>query len=312
MIVKNSFQGLKNKFRNIVVGLGNFDGVHIGHQKLITKVVDTARSINGTATIFTFNPHPLAVLDPKNDPPKLLSQQNKEKIMGKLGVDVILSIPFNYQFAKIEPEDFIKKVLHQQMGVCDVVVGYNFSFGRKGRGTADTLRQYAEKYRYTLHVIPPVTIGEQVVSSTVIRKMLLAGDVETAAKLLGYLPFVQGVVVTGDRRGNAIGFPTANINLNSKTLAPANGVYSVHVEINGETYLGVANIGRKPTFNKTGGTRNLEVHLLDFSGNIYGQLITVKFLRRLRSEQRFNSVNELICQIEQDIQMALSHRQTGG
>ncbi|MTI82249.1 MAG: bifunctional riboflavin kinase/FAD synthetase [Firmicutes bacterium] len=308
MIVKNSFQGLKNKFRNIVVGMGNFDGVHIGHQKLIKNVVKEARSINGTAVVFTFSPHPLAVLNPEKDPPKLLSQQNKEHIIGKLGVDVVLSIPFDMQFAKISPDEFIRKVLYEELNVRRVVVGYNFSFGNMGKGTPETLNKYSDQYGYLVNVISPVTLDNQVVSSTVIRGLILEGNVDRAAELLGYTPFLTGTVITGERRGNTIGFPTANLNLDNKMLVPANGVYSVHVKINGDTYLGVANIGCKPTFNN-GNNRNLEVHLLDFSGDLYGQEIRVSFIRHLRSEQKFNSVNELINQIRQDIEMALSDRQ---
>ncbi|MBO8137045.1 MAG: bifunctional riboflavin kinase/FAD synthetase [Desulfotomaculum sp.] len=306
MIVKHSFQGLKNKYKNIVVGLGNFDGVHVGHQKLTKKVVSEARKIAGTAVIFTFNPHPLSVLDPQNDPPKLLTQQSKEELMGRLGIDVVLSIPFDIEFAKITPKEFIEKVLYQEMAVREVVVGYNFSFGSRGEGNVETLRQYASRYNYTLHVIPPVTINKRVVSSTVIRKMIMDGDVETAGRFLGYAPFIKGIVVTGDKRGSTIGFPTANIDLDDKILTPANGVYSVHVDVGDDIYLGVANIGTKPTFNNNEVKRNLEVHLLDFNGDLYGQQITVKFLRRLRREQKFNSVNELVAQIQRDIQMSLS------
>ena len=304
MIVTNSVVGIKDKFKNIVVGMGNFDGVHIGHQKLMRTVVSKARSINGTAVIFTFNPHPLAVLDPKSAPPKLLTQKAKEKIIAGLGIDVILSVPFSREFAKINPEDFIHNVLYKELAVCGIVVGYNFTFGNRGLGSGDTLKQFADKYNYTVDIIPAVTIEGQVVSSTVIRKLIKEGSVQKAEQLLGYKPFIQGTVISGDRRGNTIGFPTANIALDNNLVVPANGVYSVHMQVNGDVYLGVANIGTKPTF-KSGSERNLEVHLLDFNGDLYGQEVTVNFLRRLRSEQRFNSVNELVNQIQQDIKMAL-------
>ncbi|MEG6615715.1 bifunctional riboflavin kinase/FAD synthetase [Peptococcaceae bacterium 1198_IL3148] len=308
MIVLNSFKGLKNKFHNIVVGIGNFDGVHIGHQKLIKQVINTAKNNEGTAIVMTFDPHPLAVLSPKDEPPKLLSQQAKEKMMQCLGIDALLSIPFNLDFANMTPEQFINDILFEELAVQGIVVGYNYTFGNRGLGDVTTLKKYQEKYGYTLQVIEPVTINDQVVSSTLIRKMLLEGEVEKATKFLGYTPFVEGIVVTGDRRGNTIGFPTANLELSDKLLSPANGVYSVHVEINDDTYLGVANIGTKPTFNGQSNYRNLEVHLLDFNDDIYGDTIVVKFLRRLRNEKRFNSVSDLITQINQDIEMTISNR----
>ncbi len=307
MIVTNSFAGIKDKFKNIVVGMGNFDGVHVGHQKLMHMVVDRARSINGTAVVFTFNPHPLAVLDPKSDPPKLLTQKAKERIIAGLGIDVILSVPFSTEFAKINPEDFIHNVLYKELAVRGIVVGYNFTFGNRGLGCSDTLKQFAAKYNYTIDVIPAVTIEGQVVSSTLIRKLLKEGNIKKAEQLLGYKPFIEGIVISGDRRGNTLGFPTANIALDNNLVTPPNGVYSVHVQVNDDVYLGVANIGTKPTFN-SGSERNLEVHLLDFKGDLYGQEVTVNFLRRLRNEQRFNSVNDLVNQIQQDIKMALIDR----
>lgn len=307
MDILNSYKGLKNQYTRIVLGLGNFDGVHIGHQKLIKTVVESAREIGGTAVICTFFPHPKAVLDPDNAPLMLMSPQDKEQMMEQLGIDVVLQLPFDKEFAKITAEDFIEQILFQEMNVQRIVVGYNYTFGRFGRGTVETLRQYEQQYHYKLQVIPPVSINGQVASSSHIRHLLAMGDVEQAAKFLGYRPRVVGWVVTGDRRGNTLGFPTANINLDDKIMAPANGVYSVHVEIQGEVFLGVANVGTKPTFNGQG-DRNLEVHLLDFNEDIYGEKIKVEFLRRLRNEKRFNSPHDLVNQINLDIQMALQDR----
>lgn len=289
-----------------MVGIGNFDGVHIGHQKLIREVISTAKNIGGTSIVLTFDPHPLAVLAPKDEPPKVLSQQGKEKMIARLGADVLLAIPFNLNFAKMTPEQFINDILYEELAVKGVVVGYNYTFGNRGLGNVTTLENYREKYGYTLQIIDPVSIDNQVVSSTYIRNLLLEGEIEKATRFLGYSPSVDGIVVTGDRRGNTIGFPTANLELDNKLLSPANGVYSVHVEINNDVFLGVANIGTKPTFNGHSSKRNLEVHLLDFNEDIYGNHIVVKFLRRLRNEKRFNSVSDLISQINLDIEMAIS------
>jgi len=299
LYIYRHWQGLKHKHNNIVIGLGNFDGVHIGHQKLISEVVNLAREIGGTPAVFTFYPHPMAVLDPENCPPLLLSQEAKQKFIARMGVEVLLLVPFDLEFARLSPEGFISDVLNKELAARGVVVGYNYTFGHCGRGTPDLLKEYADRYQYQLRVVPQVTIGGQVVSSSLIREMLVKGQVAEAAKYLGYYPFIEGQVVVGDRRGGRLGFPTANLNIDQTYLVPANGVYSVKVQVDGEAYLGVANIGFKPTFQ--GKERNIEVHLLDFYQDLYGKHIKVNFIMRLREEKKFTTPSDLIKQIEQDI-----------
>lgn len=305
MIVTDCYKNLRQKFDNIVLGLGNFDGVHIGHKKLIKEVINTAKNIHGTAAVVTFNPCPLAILDPDNTPPRLLSQQYKAKEMEKLGVDVMVAIPFNLKFAKLTPKEFIENLLHKEMRVRGVVVGYNYTFGYRGSGTAKTLDEYSSKYGYDLKIIPPVSIDGQVVSSTAIRKMLMEGKVELANRFLDRYHFVEGIVIDGDKRGRSIGFPTANVKMTGEILLPKNGVYVVLVDLD-DTYVGVANIGLKPTFSKENSNANpsLEVHILDFTGDLYYAPIQVKFLRRLRDEMQFDSENDLINQIKCDIKRA--------
>ncbi|MCL6635424.1 MAG: bifunctional riboflavin kinase/FAD synthetase [Peptococcaceae bacterium] len=299
MYVYEHWRGVKDKHKNIVVGLGNFDGLHIGHQRLIGALVDMARELDGTPAVFTFHPHPLAVLHPENCPPLLLSQSAKQKMMAGLGVEVLLLVPFNLEFAGIPPGDFIGSVLHDDLGVKGVVVGFNYTFGAGGRGTPEMLEEYAGRCGYRLKVVPQVKMDGRPVSSTLIRGLLLEGRVTEAARFLGYHPFVEGPVVAGERRGRTLGFPTANLELDECLLVPANGVYSTKVYVDGEVYLGVANIGVKPTFR--GQKRNLEVHLLDFFQDLYGKNIKVSFTSRLRGEKRFNTVTDLIKQIEADI-----------
>ena len=299
MYVYEHWQGLKGKHKNIVIGLGNFDGVHTGHQRLIAEMVNMAREINGTPAVFTFRPHPLAVLHPENCPPLLLSQGAKQIMMARLGVEVLLLVPFNLDFAKIRPEDFIRSVLHEDLAVKGVVVGYNYTFGFGGHGTPEMLENYAGVFGYRVKVVPKVMIDGHPVSSTLIRGLLSEGRVIEAARFLGYHPFVEGTVVTGERRGSTLGFPTANMDIDESLLVPANGVYSTKVWVDGEVYLGVANIGVKPTFR--GQRRNIEVHLLDFFQDLYGKSIKVAFTSRLREEKRFNSVTDLVKQIEMDI-----------
>lgn len=304
MRVYESLTGLKDRYPNITVALGNFDGIHLGHQRLIGEAVAIARRNNGTAAVLTFHPHPMAVLKPELAPPMLLDQEAKRRMMAELGVDILILLPFTLNFAQLSPEEFIKDVLVKQLNVKAIVIGYNYSFGHRGRGNPETIWKYADECCYTLSVIPPVKVGSQVVSSTLIRNKLAEGDVAAAQKLLGYYPFTEGTVVLGDRRGNTLGFPTANIDCPAGMMVPARGVYSVHVDMDGETYLGVANVGTKPTFNGSNQRINIEVHLLDFCGDIYGKKIKVKYVRRLRDERKFSSITDLVNQIQADVQSA--------
>lgn len=299
MQVYHHWHEIKKKHKKIVVGLGNFDGLHIGHQKLIADLIALAKQVGGTPTVFTFHPHPLTILKPEKSPPLLLSQKDKQNFFARLGVEVLLQISFDLNFAGMTPEDFVKTVLYEEMASCGVVVGYNYTFGRYGRGTPELLKKLSTLYGFELRVIPPISIEGQPVSSTLIRGLLASGEVTAAAKYLGYYPFVEGEVVTGAKRGRNLGFPTANINIDQSLLVPANGVYLTKVHIDGESYFGVANIGVKPTFNTN--NRNIEVHLLDFYKDLYGTHIKVSFTRRLRKEKKFASPSELAQQIERDI-----------
>lgn len=302
MHIYNSWESLKSKHENIMIGLGNFDGVHIGHQKLIYDLVLMAKEINGTPAVFTFHPHPLAILKPESCPPRLLSQEYKQKIFARLGVEVLLTIPFNLKLAGLSPEDFVSMVLCEEIGARGVVVGYNYTFGHRGRGNPELLKDLSETYGFALQVVHPVMVEGQTVSSTMIRHLIKIGDVSGAAKLLGYYPFTAGEVVAGEKRGRTLGFPTANLEINQELLVPANGVYAAKIYHNGDTYFGLANIGVKPTFH--GKKRNIEVHLLDFCEDLYGKQIKVSFTRRIRGEKKFASPSELIKQIEMDIHEA--------
>ncbi|MFZ5634832.1 MAG: bifunctional riboflavin kinase/FAD synthetase [Bacillota bacterium] len=303
MKVYETWQGIKHKHKNIVVGLGNFDGVHVGHQKLISGLVEEAKRIGGTSAVFTFNPHPMEVLTGKA-PPRLLTQQAKQETIGQLGVDVLLLVPFSLEFASLSPEDFIEKVLVRELDARAVLVGYNYTFGRGGRGTPETLMEGGKRHGFRVYVVPRVTVEGVPVSSTLIRSLLADGEVTAAKKFLGYYPFVEGVVVAGERRGRTLGFPTANLHLEEGLMIPANGVYAAKVQVDGDDYLGVANIGIKPTFHGYNCRPNLEVHLLDFHSDLYGKHIKVFLTGRIRDEKRFSSAGELVEQIRSDISRA--------
>lgn len=304
MRIFRSLTGLKESYPNVTVALGNFDGIHLGHQKLIGEAVSIAHGIKGTATVLTFEPHPLMILRPELAPAMLLDIQSKQRKIAELGVDLLMLLPFTINFARLTPEDFIKEILVNELNVKNIVVGYNYSFGHKGLGNPETLAHYADEFGYSLKVIPPVMVGNQVISSSLIRNKLAEGDVLAARQLLGYYPFTEGTVVMGERRGNTLGFPTANIDCPEGMMVPAKGVYSVHVILNQETYLGVANVGSKPTFHGHNHPTNIEVHLLDFCGDLYGKQIKVQYVRKLRDEKKFSCVTELVTQIETDVQSA--------
>lgn len=304
LVVYRTWKGIKEKHKDLVVGLGNFDGVHVGHQRLISGLVTEAEKIGGTPAVFTFHPHPLEVLTGKA-PPRLLAHEAKLDTIRQLGVGVLLLAPFTLEFAAHSPEDFIEKILVKDLGARAVFVGYNYTFGRGGKGTPEVLIEGGKRHGFKVYVIPPVTVDGVPVSSTLIRGLLADGEVSEVRKYLGYYPFVQGVVVAGERRGRKLGFPTANLQLEENGLTvPANGVYAVKVQVDQDLYLGVANIGIKPTFHGFGNRPNLEVHLLDFQGDLYGKGIKVFFTGRIREEKRFSSPGELVEQIRSDINRA--------
>lgn len=298
------WEEIRNKFDKIVVALGNFDGVHLGHRRLIGNMVAKAREIGGIPVVFTFYPHPMVILQPSIAPPMLLTQAAKQAMMENLGVGVMIRVNFTHFFSQMEPEEFVVKVLKDALRARWVFVGYNYTFGYKGKGTPELLEQLGKRYGFNVHITPPVTVDGETVSSTLIRQLLDKGDVTRAQKFLGYCPFVEGNVVIGERRGRKLGFPTANLAVEPNIMVPARGVYSVKVEVDGESFLGVANIGVKPTFHVNSNNRTIEVHLLDFYGNLYGKKMKVYFTRRLRGEKKFSSATELVQQIKQDILLA--------
>lgn len=301
MHIYYTWQGIKEKFYNLVVGLGNFDGVHLGHKKLIEELVKKAKKLKGTPAVFTFYPHPDVVLNPFNCHPLLLTQGAKRNMIAQLGVKLFIQIPFTPDFARITAQDFIERILYHGLEGRAVFVGYNYTFGYKGEGTPELLKESSAKYGFTVHVIPPVTVNGQVVSSTHIRNLLLQGKVTEAKEFLGYYPYLEGIVVSGEQRGTTLGFPTANLEPETDVLTPANGVYAVKVQVEEDTFWGVANIGVKPTFHAQRNKINIEAHLLDFYGNLYHRRIRIFFIKRLRGERKFSSPEELTTQIQQDI-----------
>ena len=253
-----------------------------------------AEAIGGTPMVFTFDCHPLQVLAPDKAPPVLTANARKRRLIGALGIRVGLWIPFTEQFARQKPLAFIRDVLQARIGVHELVVGYDFRFGHCRAGNASLLRQQAAAHGYAVTVIPPVKLGDTVVSSSTIRALLHKGRVEEAARLLGRNYALSGAVVEGFQRGAKLGFPTANVRV-AHELVPREGVYAVRVEWAGRHYPGVANVGRNPTFGNA--SLSVEAHLLDFEGDLYGAQLGVAFVARIRDERKFASVAELAAQM---------------
>jgi riboflavin kinase/FMN adenylyltransferase len=279
------------------VALGNFDGVHVGHQALF----QSARQ-HGRAAVFTFQPHPGKVLQPELAPKLITPLLRKLELFEQHGVEVAVVQPFSMEYARTPPARFEAELL-DQLGIRQLVVGSDFTYGAARAGTVETLRAAAQARGGELHLVPPVTVDGVVASSSKIREYILEGRVSAAHRLLGRWFDLDGVVVAGQGRGRTIGFPTANVDTQNE-LRPGPGVYAVRARLGGESAwrAGAANIGVKPTF---GGTEvTVEVHLIGFAGDLYGRPLRVQFLERLRPEQRFGSVAELAAQIQRDVEAA--------
>ncbi len=295
---------IKEPFKNGVVTIGNFDGVHIGHQSLLHEVVKKAAEINGTAIAVTFEPHPMRVLKKKNHPPLITVYEQKKELIEKSNIDVLICIPFNKKFASLSAREFIEDILVKKIGMKAIIIGKDYTFGRNREGDITLLSRLADDGGFEVilndWIIAPHDTFSRI-SSTAIRNLVIEGKVDDAQKMLGRYYQVRGQVIHGrDRGGKLLGFPTANIKL-SDELIPKAGIYAVTVECLDKQYQGVANIGYSPTFEDYQFT--VEVHLLDFKKDIYGENIRVNFVKRIRDEKKFSNINELSGQIKKDIEL---------
>jgi riboflavin kinase / FMN adenylyltransferase len=290
-----------------VLTVGTFDGVHLGHQALIGNVVRRARRKKAPAVVITFDPHPREVINPASDGIRLLTTLGERAaIMQDYGIDQMVVIPFNRDFSILTSEEFIREYVFNRIGVDEFVIGYDHHFGRDRQGSIDTLNMLSEELGFSIHVEKAHEVGHVTVSSTVIRRLLeVEGDVVAASEMLGRSYEISGTIVKGDQRGRTIGFPTANLEPDSnRKVLPAVGVYCVETMLEGQCYRGMMNIGYRPTFS---GEKKLvpEVHLFDFNRMIYGSRMRVRFVRRIRGEQKFNSVEALVEQLVRDRQECL-------
>lgn len=282
-----------------VCGIGNFDGIHRGHQKLIEKLLKHSKTRSLDSLIFTFEPHPSRILSPNNSAKLIMTLNQKKRIMRSYGIDHFILAPFTREFSKIEYKNFIYDILINKCRAKVVVVGYNYKFGYKGEGTAQSLKELCNEEGIYTVIIPPVTYKGETVSSTFIRSLIEKGDVKNAAEYIGRPFNVEGFVQHGNGIGKKLGFPTANVSLEEELVLPARGVYAVIVSWQGNIYKGVANLGIKPTFN--GSDVKLEIHLIDFSGKLYGEKLEVMFIDNLRSEVKFDRLEDLVRQVQIDL-----------
>ena len=293
---------ISNSLNNVVLTIGNFDGVHIGHQTLFNQVIEKAESINGTSVVVTFEPHPIRVIKSNKHFPLITLYDQKVELIGATGVDTLICIPFTREFAAIPARTFVTEVLCDQIGMKAIVVGQDYSFGRNREGDIYLLKEMAVAHGFDVIISEWIELEGGRISSTEIRNLVREGGVEEAEKLLGRHYQVRGTVIRGrDRGGRLLGFPTANLTLYDE-LCPKGGVYAVTVEYQDTTYQGVANIGYSPTFDN--GEFSVEVHILDFDQNIYERPIRVNFIRRLRGEKKFPGPEALSEQISKDIEKA--------
>jgi len=295
---------IKQPFTNAVITIGNFDGVHKGHQSLFQQVIDKAEELGGTSIAMTFEPHPLKALG-ISGPPLITRRDQKLELIEQCGLDVLLCIPFNMEFAAITANDFIEKILVNKIGIKAIIIGADYSFGNDRTGNTQLLKTRGRELGFETIVSAwtnDAETGLERISSTRIREIVMEGRVDQAMKYLGRHYQIRGKVIKGrERGGSQLGFPTANIKLYDE-LCPKLGVYAVSVETIKGNFMGVANIGFSPTFGDRMFT--IEVHILDFDHDIYGTRIRVNMVQRLRDEKKFNNIHELSEQIKQDIKTA--------
>lgn len=295
----------KDQFVRPVVTLGTFDGVHMGHRKILDRLNEKAKSIDGQSVVITFDPHPRKVLFPHDDNIKLINTLT-EKIQNfeNAGVDHVVILPFTKDFSRLTALEFVRDYLVNLIGVHEFVIGYDHHFGRNREGSIENLKEMAATYGFGLEEIPVKLVDEVSVSSTKIRHAILEGDIEQANHFLGYSFLFSGIVEHGAKKGRALGFPTANLNLPDRDkIIPSNGVYTVVARLGQNEFNGIMNIGLKPTVGNFT-QRFIEVHLFDFNDEIYDEVLTIKVINRIRDEKKFNGLDELKDQIGKDIVQA--------
>ncbi|RJP55759.1 MAG: bifunctional riboflavin kinase/FAD synthetase [Deltaproteobacteria bacterium] len=292
---------LKKKFNTPVITIGNFDGIHLGHQKILKDVKRRSSELKGDSIVYTFEPHPLNILFPHKKVPLITSFSEKIKLIEESGIDIVICEDFTPEYANLSPRQFVKDILLDKIGVKAVFVGHDYAFGKGRKGNIDTLKQLGKELVFEVHVVDAVKVDAILVSSTKIRDTIQKGDVKKVAGFLGRSYSISGKVEKGKSRGKGLGFPTANLR-SVEEICPKPGIYAVHVSYRDQPYQGVVNIGFNPTFKDK--TLSIEVYILEFNKDIYDEYIKISFVERLRDEKAFDSPEALVEQIKKDVEMA--------
>lgn len=303
MEIIRSIEELERLHGALFLAIGVFDGMHRGHQAVISTSTSHARSGNGTPLVVTFDPHPVKVLRPNDAPHLLTATQHKIALIRDLGVDHLLIINFDKKFAATPPEKFVEHLVAHSKPLREICVGHEWSFGKDRRGNLDLLKELGARFHFDVVGIPPVKVNDAVVSSTAIRQAVEKGDFATAAVMLGREYTILGTVKAGEKLGKKLGYPTANLSAHSEQFPP-NGVYLAEAWIQGVFYHGVVNLGYRPTVSGGRSERVLEIYLLNFNRDIYGENVEVRFVRYLRPERKFDNLEALVRQIDADVQQA--------
>ncbi|OGP56452.1 MAG: riboflavin biosynthesis protein RibF, partial [Deltaproteobacteria bacterium RBG_13_52_11] len=275
--------------------------LHLGHQAIVKRAIERARGIRGEAVVLTFEPHPVKFLHPELQIPLITPYRKKMMLLERFGVDVTINLPFTRDLAEMSAEEFIQEIVQRRIAPCWVVVGFNFSFGKQGKGTAAELKKLGGRFGFEVEIMPPYTMAGEVVSSTRIRELIAGGEIAKANRMLGMDFFILGKVIHGHARGKGLGFPTANLEI-TQDLYPKDGVYAASVTVDGKAYHAVASIGTNPTFDDA--KFAVEAFIFDYQGDLYGKELQVALIDRIRDEQTFPSADALARQIEGDIKKA--------
>lgn len=297
MIVVEDIEAIRERYPLVVATVGIFDGVHLGHQRILERVLERAKAKGGISCVYTFANHPLEVLNPDRSPKLITPPEVKREIVRAFGIDLFISVPFTPSLANTPPREFVEEVLAKHLNVKEVCVGFNFTFGKDRKGTTQLLVELGREYGFEVEVVPPVVVEGSIVSSTLIRELLQAGQVGEAAWFLGRPYLVRGRIERGAGRGKSLGYPTANLAPFPNLLVP-DGVYAGKASLRGSLYDALINVGGAPTFGEV--IRRVEVHLLDSNQEAYGEELSVFFVERIREERIFPDAAALREQIRQD------------
>ncbi len=298
-IIENVFN-ISQKIQPTAIALGYFDGIHLGHQKLIESAMQIARQKKIKSLVFTFKTHPLSVLAPNHIPKLLFSNEKKIETFESIGIDYLIFPKFTHQIMKMSPENFVQEILVEKLNTQHVIVGFNYTFGYRGTGTPDILMKLGRKYGFEVTIIEPVQVDHVTISSSLIRKLLLDGDIKKVNKYLGRNYSISGKVIQGKGLGKKISIPTANIEIDNSLALPRSGVYHTKILYRGKIYVSLTNIGINPTFKNHPFT--IETHILNFSKDIYNEEIEILFVDRIRPEIKFDSLEDMVAQIKKDIE----------